>query len=527
MDKLIHAFLFMRLFFYFLFLIYLCLMSDTNTTKLFETLRQWRNDTAIKQGKKPYMVFNNETLKLTALALPQTKDGLKDIKGWGEKKIKQYGDEILALVNSSDTMPTQSSDQIFSVKQFLELVNKTLFQYVSTVKVRGEITQVSKRENYAFFQLKDSSNNNDYGVECFVGWRNYDELNHLLEDGFEVVVFGFAKVYKTGRFRLEAERIDPVGEGALKKVFELLKKKLAEKGYFDVERKRPLPEIIQTIGLITSETGAVINDFRKNLGSYGFHLYLRDVLVEGGRAEESIISAINWFNKHRPDLDVLVLMRGGGSLESLKAFNSERVADAIVTSRLPIITGIGHEKDITIADFTADKSFSTPTAVSVFIRIQREEIISSIEAYRDELIDIMHEIIRDRKEYLKHIYDRLSSGVQNVFNAFKLIEHGFLKVLYQHGATIKEWSHRLNMAVQKGLNVFENQYRAGQKRLEVLEAAITSLDPEAILERGFSITYDKNNKVVKNTLGLKKQDTLLTKLYRGKITSRVEKTAHE
>lgn len=497
-------------------------MSETRTTKLFETLRQWRNDMAIKQGKKPYMVFNNETLKLTVLALPQTKDNLKDIKGWGEKKIKQYGDEVLALVNNPDAVQVESSDEIFSVKQFLEQVNKTLFTHVGAVKVRGEIVQVSKRESYAFFQLKDSNNDNDYVVECFVSWRNFNEVEHLLEDGFEVVVLGISRIYKTGRFSLEVEKIDPVGEGALKKAFELLKKKLAKKGYFDLERKQPLPEIIQNIGLITSETSAAINDFKKNIGKYGFHIYLRDVLVEGDRAEDSIVYAIEWFNKNRPDLDVLVLIRGGGSLESLKAFNSERVADAIVTSRLPIITGIGHEKDITIADFVSDKAFSTPTAASVFIRTQREELIASIESHYDELIDIMNEKFRYKKEHLKYMYERLSSGVQNVFNAFKLIEHDFLKVLYQHGATIKEWSHRLNMAVQKGLNVFENQYRAGQKRLEVLEAALTSLDPESILKRGFSITYDKNNKVVKNTLGLKKQDTLLTKLYKGKIISKIK-----
>ncbi|MDA2922021.1 exodeoxyribonuclease VII large subunit [Patescibacteria group bacterium AH-259-L07] len=498
-------------------------MSDTKTTKLYETLRQWRNDMAIKQGKKPYMVFNNETLKLTALALPQTRDDLKDVKGWGAKKINDYADEILALVNSPDAVQTQSSDQTLSVKQFLELVNKTLFQHVSAVKVRGEITEVSKRESYAFFQLKDSNNDNDYGVECFVSWRNYDELNHLLEDGFEVVILGFSKVYKTGRFHLEVERIDPIGEGVLKKVFELLKKKLAEKGYFDLKRKRPVPEIIQSIGLITSEAGAAINDFYKNLGTYGFYLYLRDVLVEGDRAEESIISAINWFNKHRPDLDVLVLMRGGGSLESLKAFNSEGVADAIIMSRLPIITGIGHEKDITIADFTADKSFSTPTAVSVFIRTQREELISSIESYYDKLIDIMNEKFRHKKEHLKYMYERLSNGAQNVFNAYRFLEQAFLRCLYQYGTTIDKWTHRLHMAEQYGLSRFENQYRAGQKKLEVLEAALISLNPEAVLKRGYSITYDSDDTIIKEGKNIKIGDMLLTKLYRGKIKSSVKK----
>lgn len=505
-------------------------MSEAKTIKLFETLRQWRNDTAIKQGKKPYMVFNNETLQLTAQELPKTLQELENIKGWGDKKIQKYAKEVLLLVNNPDKAQTKSSEQIFSVKQFLELVNKTLFQHIGAVKVQGEIMQVNKRGNYAFFQLKDPTDNSDYLVECFVGWRNYDELQHLLEHGFEVVVLGFSKIYKTGRFRLEVEKIDPVGEGALKKAFEILKKKLKDLGYFDKDRKLLLPEIIQNIGIITSETGAVINDFQKNLGNYGFRIYLRDALVEGDRAEESIISAINWFNKNSPDLDVLVLMRGGGSLESLKAFNSEKLAEAIVTSRLPIITGIGHEKDITIADFVSDKSFSTPTAVSIFIRTQRKELVAGVESYYDELIDIMNKKIRHRKEYLKYMYERLSGGVKNVFNAYKFLEQAYLRSLYQYGTTIDKWKHRLNMAEQNVLSRFENQYMAGQKKLEVLQTALLSLNPETVLKRGYSITYKLStrsnlvDKVIKNKKEVKKGDTLLTKLYRGKIISRVEKT---
>lgn len=502
-------------------------MSDTNTTKLFETLRQWRNDTAIKQGRKPYMVLNNDTLQLTAQALPRTEEALIDIKGWGEKKIKQYGEEILTLINHPDKARAETStENILSVTEFLGLINKTMIQQVGSVKVQGEISEVGGRQGYAFFQLKDSSGMESL-VECFVGWQKYELVKHLLEDGFEVVITGLPSIYpKNGRFRLLVENIEPIGEGALKKAFEALKKKLANKGYFDEERKRPIPEFIRKIGLITSETGAAINDFQKNLGKYGFYINFKDVFVEGDNAEQSIVSAIEWLNKNKPNLDILVLIRGGGSMENLKAFNSEKVADAIVLSRLPIITGIGHEKDETIAGHVSDKNFSTPTAAAVFIKIQRQELISKTESYFDEIIYLINEMFKNKKHELRYTSENLSRAFNRVLDKYRIIEQNFLKIVYKYETVLKNRLYNLDMLTRKAINILEKQHDLIRKRLEVANVALVSLNPESILKRGYSITYKNNGNLIKDSEQVEKGDKIVTRLYKGRIISKIDKLKH-
>jgi len=389
---------------------------------------------------------------------------------------------------------------VLSVGEFLELINDTISQ-LGLVRVQGEISGVSLRDKYAFFSLKDTKGG-EYLVECFIGWDRYALFKHLLEDGLEVVVSGFPGVYKTGRFRIEVKHIEPKGEGALQKAFEVLKKKLAVKGFFDEERKRPLPEFIQKIGLITSESGAAITDFQKNLGEYGFEIYLYDVFVEGDYAEGTIIKAIEWVNRNCPDMDVLVLIRGGGSLESLKAFNSENIANAVVTSRLPIITGIGHEKDETIAGYVADRNFSTPTAAAVFIRKQREIIITAVELYTKDVISLTRNIFESREQILDNYFFRLSE---------------------RHQSVIREQYFKIDALTQKCFNILERQYSLAQKRLEVSEASLVSLNPETVLERGYSITYrTKNKKVLKQAKDTEPGEEILTKLSKGTIVSKVE-----
>ncbi len=161
----------------------------------------------------------------------------------------------------------------FTVTEFLDLVNLELARI--SCRVLGEISDINARDRYCFFVLKESNPEAESAVvECFIGWRSFDMYRHLLQDGLQVLVSGYPGIYKkSGRFRIEVNKIEPFGEGALKQAFEALKKKLEEKGYFAPERKKPVPEIIQKIGLITSQSGAAIKDFMKNLGHYGFEIY--------------------------------------------------------------------------------------------------------------------------------------------------------------------------------------------------------------------------------------------------------------
>lgn len=511
--------------------------------EILEKLKIKRKEIAEKEGKKLFMIFHNAVLERTAEALPKTKDDLADIKGWGKRKIEKYGDEILAIINTDKKIAISVSDKIFSVYEFISFINNQ-FSSLGIVKVRGEITEVNPHPNgYCFFTIKDSQTE-DHAVSCYLSRWKIDSFSHLLEVGMEVVVSATPSLYKNGRFSLTVNAVEPFGEGSLKKAFEALKKKLAAKGYFEESRKRSLPAFIQTIGLMTSETGDAIHDFRKNLGEYGFRIKLLDVRVEGDYAEESICSAIKWFNKNKPEIDVLVLIRGGGDLENLKAFNSESVAEAIVLSRIPIITGIGHEKDETIADYVADKSFSTPTATAVFIRTQRENLIAQVKEYADDLILKTDEILVERKNYildktddLKAVFarvlerykfilsktaEKMTSGFNKIFRGFKLLEQNFLNLFYRYETITRQQIHDLEVISQKCLNLTEKKLGLAEARLKAAEAGLFPLNPDAILKRGFSVVYKADKKAIKDSGEVEVGDKIFIKPHKGEITSLVE-----
>lgn len=529
---------------------------------IMQSLKSKRAEIARREGKELYRVFSNETLELTAAACPQNKSELTLIKGWGPKKIAAYGDEILELLkNGSDGMvglpniretpylgnvsgaPVPREDMIYSVAEFLEAINITLSQ-MGTVRVRGELSDVSARGGMAFFDLKDAQGN-DATAKCYLGRWNFERYNYLLEAGLEVVVTGRASVYKTGALRIVVDKIEPIGAGALATAFEALKKKLEAKGYFDEARKRALPFFIQRIGLVTSAQGEAINDFRKNIGMYGFSIVLVDVRVEGDFAEESIVGAVNRLNREYPDLDVLVLIRGGGGLENLKAFNSEAVAEVIITSRIPVLTGIGHERDDTIAGFASDRNFSTPTAVANFLRDEREALISRMMEYMqdmpraaDRLMEHTVAALSLQATTLEQAFERLlaqyryaiarqagslSNALSRIFNRFHALERTFFSVFARHEQAFERRRHALAVCTHRMAGAVEQAMSASERRLAVLKASLVPLDPTAILKRGYSIAYSESGSVLKDANDVAVGDLFRLRLSKGALESRVEK----
>lgn len=442
--------------------------------------------------------------------------------------------------------PAESGKGYLTVSEFLDFVNFELARI--ECRVLGEISDVNARDRYCFFVLKESNPDVESAVvECFIGWRSFDTYRHLLQDGLQVIVSGFPGIYKkSGRFRIDVSKIEPFGEGALKQAFEALKKKLEEKGYFAPERKKPIPEIIQEIGLITSSSGAAIKDFMKNLGNYGFKVFHLSVFVEGDYAVNSIISAIRYFNRNMPFLDVIVLIRGGGSLESLKAFNDEDVANAIFDSRLPVITGIGHERDITIADLVADRSLSTPTAVAAFIRNQREQLIKNLDAFQEQLILKTQEIVEDVKDILEHLKQDIFSSFYNivqkysfsirhaaekmhgclkaVFDSYRIVENRLVDLLSRWQITLKSMENHLSILSQKSIASLGSSFEKIKAFLDVAQTQIMMSNPESILGKGYSIVYNSKEKVVKDSNQVIKGETIKIKLHKGRIISTVEET---
>lgn len=555
-----------------------------------QKLKNKRKEIGTREGKELFMILSNATIDAMATAMPKTKEELILVKGWGEKKIKMYGDAFLEILNNapvqasfisetentgpkriaiqigeevptvakkdfapplvaSETKKEESTpvNNILSVSEFLGNINIALAE-LGQVKVKGEIDEVQIRTGYAFFALKESIGGfaNEGALGCFVSWRALETLQHLLQNGMEVVITGYPKIYpKNGSFRLEVTDIEPVGEGALQKAFEALKRKLEEKGYFDLTRKRPIPAFIRKIGLITSLSGAVIEDFKKNTGSCGFLVDCLDVRVEGDSAEESIVRAIRYFNDHKADADILVIIRGGGSLQSLQAFNSEAIADAIYYSRIPVITGIGHDKDETIAGFVSDLNCSTPTAVANFLRGQHETLQMNVEIFSKDLVQtlsgrfsqnkilLQHEskylvsafekIFRREEMSLDTLHERLRYGLQKVFIGFQNVEKIFVRSSARLQSKIEENIFQVKIQKEKITNLYSQKLQGVKQSIELLQEKITGMNPEAILKRGYSIAYSENGKVLKNTQQVHEGEKISLRLFEGKIFTEVQK----
>ena len=267
-----------------------------------------------------------------------------------------------------------------SVSEFLDLANELLGK--QEFAVQGEVTGAKSHPTGFYFSLRDPEAN--ALMDCYLNPYAYRSSGIRLEDGMVVRVGGVASVYKPkGRFSFRVETVEAVGEGSLKKAYEALKRQLAAEGLF--ERKRPLPAFLSDVGLITSRTGAVIQDFRNNLVSLGLRVLHHDSRVEGASAPGQLLNALAWFNGHTDRVGSLVIIRGGGSLEDLQAFNDERVVRGIFAARVPTIVAIGHAPDVPLAQMVADAVADTPTAAAHLVNDTWSPLTTDVPALASRL----------------------------------------------------------------------------------------------------------------------------------------------
>jgi len=514
---------------------------------LIEQLKQKRKELADREGIELFRVAQNVTLEATAAAMPKTKAELLDIKGWGPKNVEKYGDQILAILagTQEEIEPVaEPPSGVLTVSQFLKKTNAALYP-LAGCKIQGEISDVGVRANMAFFDLKDASGKEEV-VKCFVGSWDFEKVKHLIESGLEVVIQGTPRIYeKYGSFSITVRGIEPVGEGALKKAFEALKKKLESQGYFDTARKRPIPDYIKKIGLITSETGEAVNDFKKNIGTHGLTVYLQDARVEGEYAEQQIVRAIGAINRDYPDLDVLVLMRGGGGLENLKTFNSEKIAKALLASRIPTITGIGHERDESIADYVADYTCSTPTGVATFIRAKQENLILRVEkiaetmnhavaqvhekatqilmAQKDQLTNLLERRLEQEKMHITNLMAKIENGLAKIFETFRRTQHILETVGTKYQQMIQTRLHQTSLAIQKITQSTERALESHKHHYKNIITTLTNLNPITVLERGYSVTYTSAGKILRSAEEVAIGEDVKIRLRKGSITGTVKK----
>jgi exodeoxyribonuclease VII large subunit len=387
--------------------------------------------------------------------------------------------------------------QVISVSEFLTIINETLNFAYPQVVVEGEVSGFKiSQGKFAFFDLKDEKSL----LGCFMMAR---DLKMPIEDGMKIRAAGSPKVFpKSSRFSLTVRDIEMTGEGALRRAMELLKRKLTSEGLFDPIRKRPLPEFPMRIGLITSGTSAAYGDFIKILGSRwgGVQILLADVSVQGQQAPDQIVGALEYFNQLSPPVDVVVLIRGGGSLEDLSAFSTEPVARAVAASRTPIIVGVGHEQDVSLADFAADLRAATPTDAARLVVPNRVEVLARITHQLARQEAVITQTTASYQRRADHALNRLETALRHP----------------RERVTVAE------SKLERGLDRIVATTRSNLQHVQDLERLLRGFDPKSVLQRGYSITRT-NGRIVRRPAEAAPGQVVMIQLAEGIIAAEVTK----
>jgi exodeoxyribonuclease VII large subunit len=378
---------------------------------------------------------------------------------------------------------------ILSVSDFLSLVNETLRLIPSNAYVvEGEVSDFRVSQGkWVTFDLKDEKA--DVKVPCF---GVLYKLGIPIESGMRVRVSGGAKVFERfGKFSLNVDSVLPVGEGALQKAYLALKKRLTDEGIFDSLRKRSLPKFPERIGLITSKEAAAYGDFLRVLQNRfgGLTIIHANTHVQGQYAVDEIIAAFKMIEELPEDElpQIIVLTRGGGSLEDLHAFNDERVVRAVFSCRIPVIVGVGHERDESLCDFAADVRASTPSNAAELLTPHREDMIRSVQLSEDHLLYRLEQAIkwaRSREERAMRVFEQaIKNAAGEIDNTVLRFSHSFDRFRLSLLATREH--------IERRANTFEGMFTqtllSTKKEVTALERLLESVDPKRVLARGYAI----------------------------------------
>ncbi|QEG35025.1 exodeoxyribonuclease VII large subunit [Bythopirellula goksoeyrii] len=406
------------------------------------------------------------------------------------------------MPTDSLTSESTTDEKIMSVSQLTAQLKGVIESRFSSVWVAGELSNFSRPQSgHCYFTLKD-----DTAQLRAVIWRGTAvRLKFELADGLEIVCRGHLDVYPPrGSYQLVVDEVQPRGVGALELALRKLREKLAAEGLFDAYRKRALPKFPRRIGFVTSPTGAAIRDFLEVLQRRwrGVEVLIFPARVQGGGAAAEIAAGIQLANRVEPALDVLVVGRGGGSLEDLWCFNEEAVVRAIATSNIPTVSAVGHEIDVTLADFAADVRALTPSEAA-------ERVVPSAQDVTQMVQSISTRIERAFSNQVTAWRQRLDSLASRP--ALARPEDGIQNLSRQ----VDECSLRLQTAIKSSL-------RDQESHLTTLSGKLSSLSPLAVLGRGYSLTQDQATKrLITSAKQLKKGQAVVTRLAEGAVISTV------
>ncbi len=399
-------------------------------------------------------------------------------------------------------MATELARHVYSVSALTAEVKAVLEDGFSAVWVEGELSNFKHHTSgHMYFTLKDA----EAQIRAVMFRGNNRLLKFQPTDGLAVLVFGTVTVYeRRGEYQVNVEFMEPRGIGALQLAFEQLKARLEAEGLFEAARKRTLPRLPRKIGIITSPTGAVIRDMLTIIGRRfpGLAILISPVQVQGEAAAAEIAMALARLGR-RTDLDVLIVARGGGSLEDLWAFNEEVVARAIAASPIPVISAVGHESDVTIADFVADLRAPTPSAAAELVVAQRDELRQRVDELAGRALAAVEAALAVRR-----------TGVQ------MLERH--LSVLSPM-AQVRRQGERLQSLRQRLLAWWGLARMLRQERLKVLVGKIEALSPLGILARGYSICFSlPERQILKDAAEVAVGSEVAVHLHRGELRCLVQ-----
>ncbi len=404
---------------------------------------------------------------------------------------------------SSPAVDAPSSTQPFSVSQLTARLKGVVESNFSEVWVAGEISNFSRPQSgHCYFTLKD-----DHAQLRAVIWRGTaTRLKFDVQDGLEVVCRGRLDVYPPrGSYQLVIEQLVPQGVGALELALRKLREKLTREGLFDTENKRPLPPFPRRIGVVTSPTGAAIRDFIEVLRRrwQGIDVFIFPVRVQGDGSADEIAAAIGQANRLVPSLDVLVVGRGGGSLEDLWAFNEETVVRAIAASSVPTVSAVGHEIDVTLADLAADVRALTPSEAAERVVPSSQDVTEIMQGLRSRLLNAL---VVKASSYRSRV-DAISS--RPVFTRP-------LDEVHHRSRQTDDLTTRLHSAAKV-------QLREQQSRLTAISGKLDTLSPLGVLGRGYSLTQDQaSGQLITAASQVTEGQQIATRLAQGTVVSTVE-----
>ncbi|MBN2790179.1 MAG: exodeoxyribonuclease VII large subunit [Candidatus Delongbacteria bacterium] len=411
-----------------------------------------------------------------------------------EEENKKEAEKLIP----SEKKKEKKEKEVLSVFEITKLIKGVLEPNFSGVWIEGEISNYKHHSSgHHYFSLKDEK----AVISCVMWKATGDRLSFKPDNGQKVIVLGNVTVYEgSGRYQIDVKKMTVSGIGELQERFEILKQKLLEEGLFDQIHKKPLPFLVKNIGVVTAETGAAFQDIRKVIRSRApfVNIFIYNARVQGKGTESEIVDGIILFNSQADPVDVIIIGRGGGSLEDLWSFNEEVVARAVFNSKIPVISAVGHEIDFSISDFVADVRAATPSHAAEIATINLTEENLRIGQYKSRLGSSISNYFQRQNELLNayansHAFKRPADILNNYTMILDNIEDKFSMLL-------------------------RVRFDSEKQKLSKYDDILRSLDPESVLNRGFAIVRDKKTeKIVSSAKKVKKETELEVQFKDGKV----------